>query len=127
VIAFVVIFAKDPGPPPDDVAMAYEAAWDHLDFASLWALSGDELRDGLGRKEFVAAKRKAYAGQDVGNLVAEIVIEDVGTLGSTSTVCSRLELFDESVTHNEIQLAKRAGRWVVVAYRLRTDAPPAAT
>ena len=38
VIAFVVIYAKDPGPPPDDVATAYETAWDHLDFSSLWTL-----------------------------------------------------------------------------------------
>jgi hypothetical protein len=125
VLAFVVLYARDSGPPPSDVATAYEAAWDHLDFASLWALSGDELRDGLGRKEFVSAKRTAYAGQDVGDLVDEIHLDDVGTLGSTSTALSRLELRDGSVIRNEIRLAKRAGRWVVVGYRLRTDAPPA--
>ena len=64
-VALVIIVSADPGPSPVDVALAYEDAWDHLDFEGLWTLSGDELRDGLGRPEFVAAKRAGhYARQD---------------------------------------------------------------
>ena len=50
-----VAFAKEPGPGPADVAIAYEGAWDQLDFRLLYDLSGDELRDGLRREQFVAA------------------------------------------------------------------------
>ena len=58
-VALVVLVSADPGPSPVDVALAYEQAWDHLDFEGLWSLSGDELRDGLRRPEFVAAKNAA--------------------------------------------------------------------
>ena len=57
-----VVFAKEPGPGPADVAIAYEGAWDHLDFDLLYDLSGDELRDGLRRDRFIAAKKAAYSG-----------------------------------------------------------------
>jgi F420-dependent oxidoreductase-like protein len=35
-LALVVAVARDQGPPVDDVALAYELAWDRLDFDSLW-------------------------------------------------------------------------------------------
>jgi hypothetical protein len=124
-LALVIAVARDQGPPPSDVAFAYEQAWDHLDFSSLWALSGDELRDGLGRKAFVVAKAAAYAGRSVlGNLARFIAVEDVGVRGTIAVVHTRVELLDGDVTHNEVQLVNRAGRWVVVDYRLRSDAPP---
>ena len=56
-LAVVVAIAKDRGPGPGDAAVAYELAWDRLDFESLFTLSGAELRDGLDRHGFVAAKR----------------------------------------------------------------------
>lgn len=120
VIALVVIVAIEPGPPPQDVAVAYEGAWDRLDFASLWDLAGDELRDGLGRRAFVAAKRTAYAGHDsLGHLAGAVAVEnaDVGT--SIASVQTRLVLRDGTVAQNQVDLAKRAGKWVVVDYRLR--------
>jgi hypothetical protein len=124
VLALVVAVALDRGPPPVDVAFAYEQAWDHLDFASLWALSGDELRDGLGRKEFVSAKTAAYASRrGLGNLARTITIEDVGEHGSSAVVRTRVELHDGDRARNEVHLANRAGRWVVVEYRLRSDSP----
>ena len=127
-LALVVIVARDGGPPPSDVALAYERAWDHLDFESLWTLSGDELRDGLGRKAFVAAKSAAYAGQaNLGGLVHHITIDDERTGDSLATVRTRVDLKDGGVARNELHLVKRAGRWVVVEYRLRSDAPPATT
>ena len=126
VVALVVMVAVDPGPPPADVALAYEHAWDGFDFASLWALSGDELRDGLGRKQFVAAKTAAYAGQRaLGHLARSVAVEDVRTGETIATVRTRVDLRDGGVAHNEMQLVKRATRWVVVEYRLRSDAPPA--
>jgi hypothetical protein len=120
VLALVVIVAIEPGPPAQEVAVAYEGAWDRLDFSSLWDLSGDELRDGLGRRAFVDAKRAAYAGHDaLGHLTGAVVVEhaDVGT--SAASVETRLTLRDGSAARNDIELAKRAGKWVVVGYRLR--------
>lgn len=126
VLALVVAVALDHGPPPADVAFAYEQAWDHFDFSSLWALSGDELRDGLGRKAFVAAKTAAYANRrGLGNLTRFIAVEDVGVRGSSAAVRTRVELHDGDVAHNEVHLVNRAGRWVVVEYRLRPPAQPA--
>jgi hypothetical protein len=123
VLGFVLAVAIDRGPPPGDVAFAYEQAWDHLDFTSLWALSGDELRDGLGRKQFVAAKEAAYANRrGLGNLARFIAVEDVGVRSSSAVVHTRVDLHDGGVAHNEVHLVNRAGRWVVVEYRLRPDA-----
>ena len=52
--------AHEKGPSAADVAIAYEIAWDHLDFSMLYDLSGAELRDGMRREPFIAAKHKAY-------------------------------------------------------------------
>ena len=62
-VALVIAVARDPGPRPDEVAFAYELAWDRLDFDSLWTLSGTELHDGLDRKSFISAKHAAYVGR----------------------------------------------------------------
>ena len=69
-VALVVFVAADPGPSAAEVALAYEYAWDHLDFEGLWALSGDELRDGLDRPAFIEAKRAAYVAAPDGYLLA---------------------------------------------------------
>jgi len=128
VISLVVIVAIEPGPPPQDVAVAYEGAWDRLDFGSLWDLAGDELRDGLGRRAFVDAKRTAYAGhQALGHLAGAVVVEDADVRTSVASVQTRLALRDGSSAQNRIELAKRAGKWVVVEYRLGGgDAPDVA-
>ncbi len=123
-LALVVAVARDHGPVPADVAFGYELAWDHFDFASLWELSGDELRDGLGRKEFVAAKTAAYAGRGgLGHLTRNIAVEDANVRATAALVRTRVDLHDGDSAHNEIHLARRAGRWVVVEYRLRSEAP----
>jgi hypothetical protein len=124
-LAFVVLVATDPGPSPQDVALAYEHAWDHFDFVSLWTLSGDELRDGLRREEYVATKTAAYADQRaLGNLARDVVVEDARVGRTIASVQTRVDLHDGGVARNGLQLVKRAGRWVVVEYRLRSDAPP---
>jgi len=121
-LALVLAVAYDPAPGPADVAFGYELAWDHFDFASLWTLSGDELRDGLGCNDFVAAKHAAYAErQGLGHLTRHIAVEAVDARGTAAVVRTRVDLHDGDVAHNEMHLTKRAGRWVVVDYRLRSD------
>jgi hypothetical protein len=126
-VAFVVAVARDPGPPPDDVAVAYEEAWDRLDFDALWTLSGDELRDGLHRKDYIAAKRDAYRDQaGLGGLSAAVTVERFEAGTDVAVVETRVALHDGSAAHNEVQLTQRAGRWVVVAYRLLRSDPSTA-
>ena len=126
IVALVIAVARDPGPPPDDVAIAYEHAWDGLDFDALWSLSGDELRDGMGRKAFIEAKRAAYAGKpDLGGLADAMSVERFETGHQVAVVVTRVELRNGGAAHNELELEQRAGRWVVVSYRLlRSDASP---
>lgn len=118
-IAVIVAIAKDPGPGPGDVAVAYEVAWDHLDFESLYTLAGRELRDGLDRQQFVTAKKSAYAEQHAMRGLAERVgVDDSAVAGDAAIVATRVELLDGGVVHNRVDLARRNGRWEVVGYRL---------
>jgi hypothetical protein len=123
--ALVVAIARDRGPGPSDTAVAYELAWDRLDFDVLWSLSARELRDGLDRHEFVVAKRAAYEQQSALSGLAEHVgVDDVATTsrGDAALVTTRVELRDGAVVHNLVQLARRSARWQVVAYRLAPSA-----
>ena len=118
-LAVVVAIARDRGPGPGDVAVAYELAWDRLDFESLFTLSGAELRDGLDRRGFVAAKRSAYEQQaSLGGLVERVGVEQVARVEDAGVVITRVELQDGTVVHNRVELARRTARWQVVAYRL---------
>ena len=62
-VLFLLLFfmwfsiGREPGPAAVDVALAYERAWDELDFNLLYDLSGPGLRDGLRRDQFIAALR----------------------------------------------------------------------
>jgi hypothetical protein len=126
--AVIVAIAKDPGPSPEDVAVAYEVAWDKLDFESLFTLAGRELRDGLDRHQFVATKKAAYAQQPaLSGLADRVGVDDSATAGDAAVVATRVELHDGGVLRNRVDLARRNGRWEVVGYRLApTDAgsPP---
>ena len=124
--AVVAAIAKDRGPTPDDVAVSYEMAWDRFDFDVLWSLSGSELRDGLDRHEFVAAKRAAYTNQRaLSELGADVTIEDSAVRGDAARVTTCVVLRDGTAVHNTVQLARRTGRWQVVAYQLAADGDPA--
>lgn len=131
VLAVVVAIARDHGPGPDDVAVAYELAWDHLDFESLFTLSGAELRDGLDRHAFIGAKRAAYQQRhSLGGLVERVGIEQQATVGEAAAVITRVELKDGTVARNRVELARRNSRWHVVEYRLEPstqDTPHAGT
>jgi hypothetical protein len=118
-LAVVVAIARDKGPGPDDVAVAYELAWDHLDFESVFTLSAAELRDGLDRRAFVKAKKAAYEQQHaLRGLVARVGIDEAASNREAAVVITRVELSDHAVVHNRVELARRNARWQVVAYRL---------
>jgi hypothetical protein len=118
-LSVVVAIARDRGPSPGDAAVAYELAWDRLDFESVFTLSGAELRDGLDRRGFVAAKRAAYEQQhDLGGLVDRVAVEQAVTGHDAAVVLTRVDLLDHTVVRNRVELARRNGRWQVVAYRL---------
>ena len=118
-LAVVVAIARDKGPGPDDVAVSYELAWDRFDFESLFTLSAAELRDGLDRRAFVAAKKSAYEQQHgLGGLVARVGIDELATTREAAVVITSVELSDHAVVHNRVELARRNARWQVVSYRL---------
>ena len=122
-ITVVVVIAKDRGPGPGEVAVAYELAWDRLDFESLYTLSGDELRDGLDRRGFIAAKRSAYEQQgSLAGLVERAGVQDVASTRDAAAAITQVELRDHSVVRNRVEMMRRHGRWQVVAYQLE---PPA--
>jgi hypothetical protein len=125
-IAVVVAIAKSRGPSPGEVAVAYELAWDHLDFESLFTLSGSELRDGLDRRGFVAAKRSAYAEQRaLGGLAEQVGIDQLASSRDAAVAITAVQLHDHAVVHNRVEMARRNGRWQVVAYRLEPSAEDA--
>jgi hypothetical protein len=126
VVAVVVMVAKDRGPGPGEVAVAYELAWDRLDFESIYTLSGIELRDGLDRRGFVAAKRTAYERQhSLGGLVERAGVDDMANTRDAAVAITRVELHDQSVVRNRVEMTRRNGRWQVVDYRLEPSAPSA--
>jgi hypothetical protein len=112
---------REPGPGPADVALAYERAWSDLDFDLLFDLSGEELRDGMRRDVFIAAKRAAYASpQAQVRLRSEIEVETVVAGHQAGLVVTRVEAPGECVRNN-VMVEKRANGWVVVGYSLRPD------
>jgi hypothetical protein len=124
VLALVVAVGLEPGPDPGEVAVAYEQAWDRLDFDALWALSGVELRDGRSRAEFIADKHEAYEGQRaLAGLASGVKLEEVMVGFEVAAVRTRVLLRDGSAVRNQVQLALREGTWKVVGYHLEPDAP----
>jgi hypothetical protein len=117
---FIAIATEKP-PAPADVAVAYEVAWDHLDFSMLFDLSGAELRDGMKRDAFIAAKKQAYgAHAHEGRLGARIEVETSVVGNETALVVTRVHTSDGSVRNN-VLLERRGGSWAVVGYNLRPD------
>jgi hypothetical protein len=127
VIALVLAVAFERGPTPGDVALAYELAWDRLDFETLWSMSSGDLRDGRNRKDFVAGKHAAYRDQPRLRAVVEHVeIEAEAKQGhGAASVLTRLELRGEPSVRNEIRMLRVQGSWRVVSYALRPE--PAST
>jgi hypothetical protein len=121
-LALVVAVAIDPGPPPGEVAIAYELAWDRLDFDTLWLLSAPELRDHRNRDEFVRAKREAYVDRRaLAGLARHVALEDIVAGRDAATARTQVELHDGTVVRNQVQLIKHVGRWLVCAYDLAPE------
>ena len=119
-VALVIAVARDQGPQPIEIALAYEHAWDLLDFEVVYKLSGPELHDGLPKSQFVTLKRAAYAnGSALRHLVEHTAVETEVRDGDAATVVTRLTLRDGSVIHHEVRLLRRSRAWEVVAYQLR--------
>jgi hypothetical protein len=120
--------AHEKGPSAPDVAIGYERAWDELDFGLLWDLSGPELRDGLRRDQFVAAKRAAYANEPHGRVAEHIDVDTFVEGNQSALVVTRVTAEGGSV-RNDVLLERRANGWTVVGYSLRPaaggDAAPA--
>jgi hypothetical protein len=118
-IALVVAIARDQGPPPGEVAVAYELAWDRLDFETLWTLSGPELRDGRAKPDFVTSKRAAYEqNPGLAGLAERVELDEVLAGEEVAVVRTRVELRQGGPVHNELHLARRNQRWEVVTYEL---------
>ena len=131
IVAMVIVFGllvfmwiavgKEPGPGPADVAIAYERAWDDLDFTLLYDLSGEEMHDGMRRDRFVVAKRAAYQSTGTRARLGAKVSVVTSIIGhQTALVVTNVEANGGSVTNN-VMLEKRSNGWVVVGYSLRPD------
>ena len=118
--------AHEPGPRAPDVAIGYEHAWDELNFGLLWDLSGPELREGMRRDQFIAAKRAAYANESRGR-VAESIEVDTFVEGNQSALVVTCVRTQGSSVRNDVLLERRANGWTVVGYSLRPGRPDETT
>ncbi|MGH9042699.1 MAG: hypothetical protein ACRDZ3_20995 [Acidimicrobiia bacterium] len=115
----IYLIGRGTGPGPADAAVAYEHAWDRLDFATLWNLSSDKLRDGRTRDDFVAGKKAAYQGdQTLTRLVRTVRPEVVDVRGPLARVVTHLELADGQSVRDEMLLERVGSAWRVTAYHL---------
>jgi hypothetical protein len=120
-----VAVAKAGGPGPADTAVAYEHAWDRLDFATLWNLSGPNLRDGRTRDQFVRDKVAAYHHevQGLAGLVQSVHPEKVDVNGPVARVLARLDLHSGESVVDEMLLERIGPAWHVTAYHISTGDP----
>ena len=119
----VVAIGKMGSPGPADTAIAYEHAWDRLDFATLWNLSGPNLRDGRTRDQFVRDKLAAYRGEDhaLAGLVRSVQPGQVDVNGPVARVLARLELHSGETVVDEMLLERIGPAWHVTAYHISTE------
>lgn len=120
-----VAVGKSGGPSPADTAVAYEHAWDRLDFATLWNLSGPNLRDGRTRDQFVRDKLAAYRheAQGLAGLVQSVHPEKVDVNGPVARVLARLELHSGESVVDEMLLERIGPAWHITAYHISTGDP----
>jgi hypothetical protein len=119
-IGLLVAVGRAEGPGPADTAVAYERAWDRLDFATLWNLSSPTLRDGRSQAQFVRDKEAAYRSEEGGlaRLVQSVRPERVERKGPVARVLTRLELHDGQSVVDEMLLERNGVSWQVTAYHL---------
>ena len=121
----VVAVGKTGAPSPADTAVAYEHAWDRLDFTTLWNLSGPNLRDGRTRDQFVRDKVAAYRaeGHGLAGLVRSVRPERVDVNGPVARVLARLELHSGESVVDELLLERIGPAWHVTAYHISSRDP----
>ena len=121
----VVAVGKAGAPSPADTAVAYEHAWDRLDFSTIWNLSGPILRDGRTRDQFVRDKVAAYRGEGHGlaGLVRSAEPEQVDVHGPVARVLTRLDLHSGETVVDEVLLERIGPAWHVTAYHISTGDP----
>ena len=121
----IVAVGKAGTPGPADTAIAYEHAWDRLDFATLWNLSGPTLRDGRTRDQFVRDKLAAYQheGHGLAGLVRSVQPEKIDVNGPVARVLARLELHSGESVVDEMLLERIGPAWHVTAYHISTGDP----
>ena len=121
----VVVVGKVGAPSPGDTAVAYEHAWDRLDFATLWNLSGPGLRDGRTRDQFVRDKVAAYrqGAPGLAGLVRSVHPEKVDINGPVARVLARLDLHSGESVVDEMLLERMGPAWHVTAYHISTGDP----
>lgn len=118
-----VSIAREPGPGPADVALAFEKAWDELDFNLCYDLSGEELHDGMRRERFVNAKRRAYEKAGTRARMGVDVQVETSIIGNEAAlIVTNVAAPGGERVRNNVMLERRSNGWVVVAYSLRTDA-----
>jgi len=110
--------AHEKGPSAPDVAIGYERAWDELNFGLLWDMSGEELRDGMRRDQFIEVKSKAYANAARGRLAERIEVDTFVEGEQSALVVTRVTAEGISV-RNDVLMERRANGWTVVGYSLR--------
>jgi hypothetical protein len=125
-IVLLVALALQRTGSPEDVAVAYELAWDRLDFERLWELSGDTMRDGRTREQFIADKRDAYESEreQLTGLVHRARVESLETDKGHAIARTVLALSDGATFRNELYLKRHGGNWRVEVYRLDRRAVP---
>jgi hypothetical protein len=121
----VVAVGKAGSPSPADTAVAYEHAWDRLDFSTLWNLSGPNLRDGRTRDHFVRDKAAAYRldGHGLSGLVRAVRPEKADVSGPVARVITRLDLHSGDTVVDEILLERIGPAWHVTAYHISSGDP----
>lgn len=121
----MVAAGKAVAPNAGDTAVAYEHAWDRLDFSTLWNLSGPNLRDGRTRDQFVRDKMAAYQGEGHGlaGLVRSVEPERVDVNGPVARVLARLQLHSGETVVDEMLLERIGPAWHVTAYHISTGDP----
>jgi hypothetical protein len=126
IIALLLVFmwisvGREPGPGPSDVAIAYERAWDELDFSLLYDLSGAQLRDGLRRDQFIAAKRAAYANAQTRTRIGASIGVETSVAGHQTALVVTRVVADGGAVRNNVMLDHTSNGWVVIGYSLRPD------
>jgi len=119
--------AHERGPGAPDVAIGYERAWDELNFGLLWDLSGEELRDGLHRDQFIEAKRRAYANAEPRGRLADSIVVDTFVEGQQSALVVTIVTAEGISVRNDVLMERRANGWTVVGYSLRPGGASAPT